>query len=304
MQYATKQSTTGERQYLFRRSWFQIARPMTFAASLGPMTVAFLLANQSNTIRIDLLIIFLITGLLIQSTVNMLNDYFDFKKGQDVNRWALAERRPWKYPTFNQIPLISIMLTSIASLLTIYLANESNPKIILLGIIGLILGVYYSATRYSFSAIAMGEVAGAVCLGFLPVIIAYIIQGAPITKETIFVALPFAFLMTTMVLSNNIRDIEKDEGYRITVAMILRRKKSARLLLILTTIVYLTVVFLIYKQLVPVTSILVFLASPVAVKLLRLYFSYKKEDAVLGMNWAAYHHWLFSSLFIISLLIT
>ena len=65
-----------------------------------------------------------------------------------------------------------------------------------------------------------------------------------------------------MILSNNIRDIEKDRAFRRTLALLLGRARSARLLSALLLLAYLWMVVLIGFRLLPWTAGLACLAFP------------------------------------------
>ncbi|WP_188206331.1 prenyltransferase [Alkalibacillus aidingensis] len=287
------------KRFIFRRNWFQLARPLTLSASLGPMIVGFLLANRSLDLDYLLLMMFLVTGLFMQSSVNMLNDYFDFRSGQDVNRWFYSYKRHKSCPTLEQIPWVALILVGIGSLITLYMATMTTYFIIVVGIIGLGIGVWYSASPYSLAALGLGEVAGAISLGFLPVAIAFLLSDQLIWSEVLFVSFPFIALMVTMVLSNNLRDLEKDKGFRKTLPMRIGEKRGVVLLAIFLTLPYL---FLIVFHLTFATSyfgVIAFIPMLLAFKVFSLFKSYEPKEKVKGMQWAGYHHWTFSTSLIV-----
>lgn len=76
----------------YRNSWFQIIRPLTYTATLSPAIGGTALASTKGPVRIDLMIYVLVVGLFVQSAVNMLNDYYDYQKGQDQEKWASSQK--------------------------------------------------------------------------------------------------------------------------------------------------------------------------------------------------------------------
>lgn len=172
----------------------------------------------------------------------------------------------------------------------------------LIGSISIVFGYLYSGGKRSLSALGLGELTAAVFLGMVTTILAFVVQGHPLDGYILAVALTFAMLISTMILSNNIRDLKKDEGFRNTLPMKLGRKNAARLLSVLLVSIYSWTIFLVVIQVVPWTALLSLLAIPVA---LRLRWSYrlkaKREEEIKGMNWAARHHWTFGLLFAIGI---
>src|SRR5699024_3398589 len=128
--------------------------------------------------------------------------------------------------------------------------------------------------------------------------LSYIVQGYTLDFTIAAASLPFAFVIASMILTNNIRDIEKDHTFRKTLATILGRTRAVQLLTALLALHYLTVLAQILAVIVPSSSIIVLLALPAAG---RLRWSFRKgasrHDELSGMKWAAWHHWAFGLLF-------
>lgn len=280
-------------EYQYYSNWFRIIRPVTLTASIMPVTAGTLLASQVTDFSLSCFLILLITSVLVQAAVNMLNDYFDFMKGQEEGKWR--NRDPYASfltPQYKQVPYVSISLVTVVSILTLWLASESSLWIIPLGVTGLVLGYCYSAGKRSLSSLGLGEVAAAVCLGPLPLIIAVLVQGVSMNWGIVVFSIPFSLLMATMVLTNNIRDIEKDSSTRRTVAIRLGRKKAVYLLTAILALTYISSILIF-------SSVWILLSLPVAIELIhRFYQPYGQNH----MGMAALHH-LIHSLAIISAII-
>lgn len=280
-------------EYQYYSSWFRIIRPVTLTASIMPVTAGTLLASQVTGFSLSRFVILLIISVLVQAAVNMLNDYFDFMKGQEEGKWL--NRNPYASfltPQYKQVPYVSISLVAVVSILTLWLASESSLWIIPLGVTGFVLGYCYSAGKRSLSSLGLGEVAAAVCLGPLPLIIAMLVQGASMSWGILIFSIPFSLLMATMVLTNNIRDIEKDNSTRRTVAIRLGRKKAVYLLTAILALTYISSILIF-------SSVWILLSLPVAIELIRRFY---QPDGQNHMGMAALHH-LMHSMAIISAII-
>ncbi|QQK76704.1 prenyltransferase [Salicibibacter cibarius] len=279
--------------YIYHASWFRLIRPPTLTGSIMAVIAGTMLASQYVEVNVFLFIVLIITSVLIQAAVNMLNDYFDYMKGQEEGKWHISVPTTCHQgPKYAHVPYVSLSLIALVSVLTLWLAQASSFWIIPLGIIGLVIGYCYSAGRRSLSSLGLGEIAAAISLGPLPLMIAVLVQGAPVTAETMLLAIPFALLMASLILTNNIRDIKKDSTTRRTVPIRIGRKIAKRLLVVILTATYMSSL-LIFQ------SILVIASLPVAIALVRHFYAH---DRFNPMNLAAFHHGAHSLILILMII--
>ncbi|GAB3803314.1 1,4-dihydroxy-2-naphthoate octaprenyltransferase [Virgibacillus kimchii] len=288
--------------YLYRSSWFQLMRPLTFSGTISPIMAGTALASLYAPVRWDVFFVMIIAALIVQATANMFNDYFDFKNGQDAEKWKDSGERIDKEPAHHHIPYAALGMLSVAVILGAWLSMQSSWWVALIGSVSIVFGYLYSAGKHSLSALGLGELTAAVFLGFVTTILSFVVQGHAVDGYILAIALTFAMLISTMILSNNIRDLQKDQGFRNTLPMKLGRKNAFRFLSILLISIYVWAIFLVIIQIVPWTAILSLLAVPVAI---RLRWSYRlkaaREEEIKGMKWAARHHWTFGMLFAIGI---
>lgn len=283
--------------YYYRASWLQLFRPMTLTGTITPILVGTGIAAIQGGFRVDVFAAMLMAALLIQSATNLFNDYYDFQHGQDQDKWT-ANVSEARGPAHRTVPYLAFMMISAAVIIGFWLAVQSTLWIIPAGVAGIIFGYLYSAGPRPLCSIGLGETVAFTFLGPVVTILSYIVQGYTLDLTIAAVSLPFAFVIASMILTNNIRDIEKDHTFRNTLATLLGRKHAVRLLITLLTLPYLSVVALILAGVVPSSSVIVLLALPAAV---RLRWSFREDaaraDELSGMKWAAWHHWAFGLLF-------
>src|SRR5699024_8216072 len=232
--------------YHFRGSWLQLIRPLTLTGTLTPILVGTAFAAKSAPIRWDLFFALLVAAMLIQAATNMLNDYFDFQKGQDKKKWMQqTNMNSILSPTYEAIPYMTGFLLVIAIIFGSCLAIERCLLLLPIGIISIFTGIKYSLGIHSFSAIGLGECIAFIFLGIVVTVLGYVVQGHPLNSDIIMLALPFALLIAAMILTNNIRDIKKDVPFRKTIAISLGKKRSIRLLAIILASTYATMGILI-----------------------------------------------------------
>lgn len=291
-------TTSQSLEYRYRSSWIQLLRPLTWSGTIMPAFAGTLLAAQRGSIQWSVFIVFLIASLLVQMSVNIFNDYFDFQKGQDAEKWDVNGAGP----AFSTLPKIGMVLLIAAGILGTWLAFASSVWILIFGVVGVIGGYFYSAGRKALSSIGLGELTAALFLGTMVMVLAYAVHGVPFTRDVFIMAVPFAALIAAMILSNNLRDMEKDIGFRRTLPMLLGRKRAIFLLTLLITLPYFWILLLSFLQLTGPSIFLGFFALPIAFRL-RYCFRQKAPvaEGAAAMKWASYHHWGFSFLYVLAI---
>ncbi|MFC3040624.1 prenyltransferase [Virgibacillus xinjiangensis] len=287
------------RIYSCKLTWLQLARPITLSGTISPILAGTGLAALDGRLRYDLLFVLLVAAILVQTSANMFNDYFDFRNGQDKEKWQLEEAKASsRLPVHHQVPYIASSLIGVAMILGLWISSQAGWWIAVVGSIGIAAGIAYSAGRHSLAALGLGEVTAGLFLGMTVTLLSYSVQTQAINWTIMMIALLYAMLISTMILTNNLRDIQKDKGYRRTLAMRLGRRQAEGLLTVLLFSCYLLVLALVIVEAVPAGTLFVLLAIPIAI---RLRWSFRESsteaEEKMAMKWAGRHHWVFGLLF-------
>lgn len=287
----------------FKGSWFQLLRPMTWTGTLSPIVAGSLYAGWQHDFDFTGFILLVLAALFIQSSANMLNDYFDFRNGQDKERWTYTSNVKRRFrPVFQYIPYVTAVTFTIAILLGSWIGHQYSWWMFVLGLIGIIAASFYSAGKKSLAAIGLGETVGAVFLGLVPFLLGFFIQDSSVTPVVFIVSLPYILLIASMILTNNIRDIKKDEGFRKTVPMRTGRKAAVALLRSLLIGAYGVVLGLGYFQKLSWFALVVLAALPLGRKLWKAVSeNANANERLLSMKYAALHHWCFGLLYILGI---
>jgi 1,4-dihydroxy-2-naphthoate octaprenyltransferase len=226
----------------------------------------------------------------------MLNDYYDFQKGQDQEKWVTSNKPTNGFaPLYHLVPSVAYILFSIAIILGSWVGFESNTLwILVIGGIGVLCGYKYSAGPRSLSSLGLAEVIAFLFLGIFPAFVGYVVQIHSIDLTIVALALPYSLVVSTMLLTNNIRDIEKDENIRRTVAMRLGRNKAVLALTMILTTAYLMVIILIIIKFVSPIAFVTLIALPAALRLRWLLRrGASRVEVIKSMKCSAIHHWIF-----------
>lgn len=191
--------------------WILAIRPKTLIASLSPILIGTILAFD----KIFDPLMFLATlfaALFVQIGTNIANDYYDFIQGADTNE----RKGPKRVTQSGLLPpyrvkqgfIFSFLL---ASLFGLYPMVKGGLSIILIGIISIFLGIYYTKGKYSIAYTGLGDIFVVFFFGILSTGFSYYLQTLMFSPLAFLAGLGPGCLSTAILCLNNIRDEESDK---------------------------------------------------------------------------------------------
>ena len=212
----------------------ELAAPHTWPAAILPVLVATSCAAvTSPAISATMACVLLVICILMQSSVNTFNDYYDYVKGADSEEDNVD-------PTdavlvYNNVNPKSALRLAIGLLVTAFVLGAYVIYVagwipLVLGIIGAVFVVLYSAGKTPISYLPLGEaVSGLVMGGIIPLACYQALTG---TLDFIMLlwAVPTIIGVGLIMMTNNTCDIEKDiEADRHTLPTRLGRPRARKL---------------------------------------------------------------------------
>ncbi len=179
--------------------------------------------------------------ILMQSSVNTLNDYFDYVKGTDSKSDNLERSDAvLVYENINPkaaLALGLIYLGIAAAIGAAFIVIKDTLVPLWIGLIGAACVVLYSGGHTPISYLPIGEfISGFVMGGLIPLGCVSVATGEW-HFEVLIVALPLIISIGLILMSNNGCDIEKDiKAGRKTLPALIGREKSRKVYKILVII--------------------------------------------------------------------
>lgn len=252
------------------KTWFAETRPQFLLLTPVCVFVGIAVATYQrcplNVLHIGLAFL---GALLAHISVNVLNDYFDYRSGIDLK----VKRTPFSGGSgilpAGQLSPRSVYFFGVACLLAvaligIYFIYEYRLEILPLGVLGILVIYFYTPSLTKnplLCVIAPGLGFGLMVLG------TYFTQTGDYTLAAIMAALVPAFLISNLLLLNQFPDVEADAvASRRHFPIVIGRRNSARIYVALLSATYLTVVFSVAFQVLPLTALLGLITLPLGVK--------------------------------------
>ena len=222
--------------------------------------------------------------LLLHISVNVLNDYHDYKSGIDLATvrtpfsggsgiLPAAQLQPQAVRRFG---LICFLL---AVPIGIYFVLETSWLLLPLLIIGAICVLFYTT---HITRLGWVEWAPGLGMGMLPVLGAWFVQSSSYPLAIIFATIPSGILVHNLLLLNEFPDVEADKkGGRRTMPIAFGKATASKIYSALTIIVYLWIIGGVALGLMPIFALIALLTVPLAVKAIRGALNYQDETKLI-----------------------
>ena len=211
----------------------ELAAPQTWPASILPIMLAAALSyTVYQSFSLFDFILLMVLSILLQSSVNTLNDYFDFIKGTDKedNSFDINDASIiYNHINPKTALKVGIIFLGLALLGGLYFVFQSGWPLLILGGLGTLTVYVYSGGPYPISYLPLGEVVSGMMMGgLLPMAALYIFSGT-FSWTSLYNCLPLIIGIALILLTNNTCDIERDtEAGRHTLPILLGSQASAK----------------------------------------------------------------------------
>jgi 1,4-dihydroxy-2-naphthoate octaprenyltransferase len=260
-------------------------KPESLVISVLSVTLGTVLAALHGPLHWGYYALTILGMVLLHAGANVVNDYFDYRNRIDTTDV------PGSYATEGRVLIqkklqprqvlgLGLLLFALSLPIGIYLTVVRGLPVMVLGVLGFLTGLFYTARPVALKYVALGEPAVFLMFGPLMVTGAYYVQRGEFAGQPVWVSIPVGILVALILLANNIRDIQFDGRVRIhTLGTLLGKRQAVRFYESLVAGVYIiTVLLVLLKQLSP-WAFLTLLSLPLAFALVKRLRTDVPEDA-------------------------
>lgn len=224
----------------------------------------------------------LIGAISAHISVNMLNEYFDFKSGLDLNTKKTAfsggsgalPDNPELAQIILMLGLVSLMITIIIG---IYLIAERGSQIIPVGLVGVLLVVTYTQWLNRLPFLCL--IAPGLGFGVLMVVGTHVILAGEFSLLAWIVSFVPFFLINNLLLLNQYPDIKADASVgRKTFPVVFGVNKSNIVYAVFALAAYILTLLIIVKEYIPGLGVIAFV--PMGFSLYAFYGAQKHESKI------------------------
>jgi 1,4-dihydroxy-2-naphthoate polyprenyltransferase len=191
--------------------WLLAIRPKTLPAAVAPVVVGTALAVAGGAFHPTSALAALAGSLLLQIGVNLSNDFFDFIKGVDTPERLGPVRVTQSGLLAPKRVMIGMICTfACAVLVGLYLIARGGWPIVVIGFASILAALCYSGGPYPLASHGLGDLFVFLFFGLVAVCGTYYVQTLYLTGLAVLASVPVGFLITAILVVNNLRDIPTD----------------------------------------------------------------------------------------------
>jgi 1,4-dihydroxy-2-naphthoate octaprenyltransferase len=266
------------------KTWFLETRPQFL---ILPVVLSFLgtsIAWYKDNLHIGYAVLAFVGLLLAHISVNVLNDYFDFKSGVDL----ATKRTPFSGGSGmlpggllkpGQVLRFGIISFLLATAIGIYFIFVTNWLLLPLLVIGGLCILLYTPFILKKN---WPEWSPGLGLGSLPVLGAYFVQTNEYTWPVIIASIPSGILVHNLLFLNEFPDVEADKtAHRKTLPIAVGKDRASIIYSLLMVAMYLWIIGWVIAGEMPVYSLIALLTVPFAIKAIRGALNYQDMSRLM-----------------------
>lgn len=264
--------------------WWQAIRYHFVPPSIFPAVLGGLISWANGVFYPWFFLLVLAVVIINHIGLNMADDYFDYKHA--VDKLKPGEKNPYTGGSGTLSsgavqPRKMFVAFSLCFLVTIgaglYLAAFRGLPVLLFGLLGVFCAVFYTAPPVSFGYHGFGELAVLVNFGSIIGLGAFYVQSQMLTLEAFVATLPMGLTVFSMIVINEIPDVEEDRsGGKLTLVVRYGRKAGIKLYITSWLCTYAVIVGAVALRLVPVFALFALLSLPLVYRsiiILRVHYN-------------------------------
>ena len=248
------------------------------SATIVPVVLGIAIAARHGSFDLLTAVLTVIGASFVQLGLNVANDVFDTAQGADD-----ANLTPTKFSggsrviqyglvSFRQMAGIATFFYVGAALIgLLLLALRGSPALLIIGVVGFIVSIGYTAPPLKFVYRGLGEVAVAIGFGPLMLLGAYVVQtGGTLSWEPVVASLPIALLVALILYVNEIPDRRGDaRAGKRTLPVRLSKPTVIAIYRIAAVAAYVILVIGVVVGQLPIPALLALLSAPLALQVSR-----------------------------------
>ena len=255
--------------------WTTQARAPFLTASIIPILLGAVIAwVVAGTFHWGLFILTFVAGVCLHIGTNVANDYFDHKSTDDdintefVRPFTGGSRMIQKgIMTPGEVLTESIVFFAIGCIIGLYLAWVRGPIILLLGVIGVFSGFFYTAPPFRLANLGIGETVVGINFGVLMVLGSFFVQTGFLSWEPVAAGLPVTFLIGAVLYINEFQDYTADKAVGKNHLVVRWGKEKAVLgYVVIMGLAYVSVIIAVAVNVITPYALIVLITTPLTVR--------------------------------------
>ena len=266
------------------RVWWLALRPATLAAAVAPVLAGTAVAVHESGARPWAGLAALVVALALQIGVNLANDYSDYVRGADTpQRIGPLRASASGIVAPERVRLAAITAFAVAGVTGLGLSLATDWRLIFVGAACLLAAWLYTGGPRPYGYLGLGELFVFIFFGLVATAGTVYVQELRLTPLALLAGCGIGFLATSILVLNNLRDIETDAAAgKRTLATRIGRGPTRVLLLVLVCAAFAVPIVILATRLAGVTIMAMLLSIPIAALPVRTAFATRSGPELVG----------------------
>ena len=200
--FANRAALPSPAKYLFLRA----LRPFSLSVVLVTCGLGIVLAWHDGQHHLLRAVLVMIAGILLQSSANLFNDHADLELWQQSDL-AYAGN---VIKMIHRNVLMAQVMTVVAIVIGLWLVSQSGWLLLVIGIVGLLGGYFYTGEPVAYKNTGGGVIAVFLFTGILMVLGSYVAITGTFSHVVVLYSIPVSMISSMLLLSNELRDLQDD----------------------------------------------------------------------------------------------
>lgn len=275
-------------------------RPLSLSLSVSSTTLGILFASKKAPLNPLNVVLVTLAGMAVLSCANLINDFYE-----GSFKYHRPNEKTYRFLSYDRTLFdMLVFFTSLACLLFtgligLYLMFTVNMNLFWIGLVGMFGSYAYTGEPFVYKRKGLGALFSLILVGCLMVLGSYMVFVTEFSLMPVLLAFPASLMIPLMMMSNEIRDYERDKDLGINTATVIFGLKFGYITYIaILVLAYSLLLILIVLGLLPLQSLIVFTTLPLALK------AYKTvANEYTGIRVTNMLHIAFNALMILSLMV-
>lgn len=266
------------------RVWWLALRPATLAAAVAPVLAGTAVAVHESGARPWAGLAALVVALALQIGVNLANDYSDYVRGADTpQRIGPLRASASGIVAPERVRLAAITAFAVAGVTGLGLSLATDWRLIFVGAACLLAAWLYTGGPRPYGYLGLGELFVFIFFGLVATAGTVYVQELRVTPLALLAGCGIGFLATSILVLNNLRDIETDAAAgKRTLATRIGRGPTRVLLLVLVCSAFAVPIVIFVTRLAGVTIMAMHFGIPIAAVPVRTAFATRSGPELVG----------------------
>jgi 1,4-dihydroxy-2-naphthoate octaprenyltransferase len=255
--------------------WLAEVRAPFFTATVVPVLLGAAIAwARTGAFHLGYFVLAMVGALLLHTGTNVANDYFDHRSGTDDLNVEFV--RPFTggsrmiqdgLLTPREVLTGALVAFALACVIGLYLAYVRGPLILLLGLVGIFSGFFYTAPPFNLVSRGIGEFFIGLNFGVLMTLGSYFVQTGYLAWEPVVASIPVGLLIAGVLYINEFQDTPADGAVgKDHLVVRLGRRRGALGYMLLMGGTYLVIVLAAVLRITSPFTLIALATLPVAIR--------------------------------------